>query len=456
MRRSLLALLVSTQLVACSEPDPVTQQPEPDILDRLREIPGVTVEETPITIVDYRNFVIDFDQPADHQAADSTPHFAQRILLQHRDEAAPMVLGTSGYFVNPANPRIREPAQLLEANQLWVEQRFFYPSRPEPADWSLLTIEQAANDHHRIVEAFRTIYAGKWISAGASKGGMTSVYHRRFFPDDVDGTIAYVAPHSFGTSDPRYLDFVANSGEPDCRTKLKDFQREVLLRRAAMIDTMGSIASAHGDTFDVLGEDKALESAVIEFVFTFWQYFDASRCATVPSATATDAEIWTFLSEICSPMLWTDRQVLGFEPYFWQAAVELGYPTFDETNIADLLLHPGLDVPETYVVLEPGKTPTFDPEAMKDISNWLDTQGEQMLFVYGETDPYSATAFELGAAKDSFRLFAAGENHAAAILTLSDTDRAIAFDALERWTGKTPVVPMGQALSVREPREDRW
>jgi PS-10 peptidase S37 len=320
----------------------------------------------------------------------------------------------------------------------------------------LLTIEQAATDHHRLVEAFRPIYSGKWISSGASKGGMTSVYHRKFFPNDVDGTIAYVAPHSFGTSDPRYLDFVANLGEPDCRAKLNDFQREVLSRRTAMMDSMGAMASAHGDTFELLGVDKAFETAALELPFTFWQYFDATRCADIPTAISTDADVWTFFSEICSPLLWSDSQVLGFEPYFWQAAIELGYPALEESHVADLLQYPGIDVPSTYIVPGPGKTPTFDPEAMKDVSNWLGTQGERVLFVYGQTDPYSAAAFDIGSAKDSFKFFAAGKNHSAALVDLVETDRSVAFDALERWTGKTPVLPIGQAIEVREDRRERW
>ncbi len=455
MRRSLFALLVCTQFIACTEPDePV--QPDIDFREELQSIPGLSVVEAATTVAGYRYFVMEFDQPADHLAEDSTPHFAQRVLLMHKDKSAPMVLGTSGYFVNPAKPGLREPAQLLEANQLWVEQRFFYPSRPEAEEWSQLTIEQAATDHHRLVEAFRPLYSGKWISSGASKGGMTSVYHRRFFPDDVDGTIAYVAPHSSGTSDPRYLDFVANLGEPDCQTKLKDFQREVLIRRGAMKDFMGAMASAHGDTFELLGEDKALETAVLEFTFTFWQYFDATRCAGIPTAMSTDADVWTFFSEICSPLLWSDKQVLGFEPYYWQAAVQLGYPAVEESHLADLLQYPGLDVPSTYVVPGPGKTPTFDPAAMKDISDWLGAQGERVLFVYGQTDPYSAAAFDVGSAKDSFKFIAPGKNHFATLVDLEETDRSVAFDALERWTGKTPVLPAGQAIEVRESRRERW
>ena len=175
-----------------------------------------------------------------------------------------------------------------------------------------------------------------------------------------------------------------------------------------------------------------------------------------PNATATDQDLWAFFDEINSPLSWTDTQVLAFEPYFWQASVELGYPAVSETNLADLLQYPGLDVAPSYVLPGPGKTPTYNPEAMKDISSWLDTEGERILFVYGENDPYSAAPFDIGAAKDTFEFFAPGENHSAVILDLVETDRSVALDALERWTGKAPVLPTGQALQIRESRRERW
>ena len=49
-------------------------------------------------------------------------------------------------------------------------------------DWEVLDIFQAAADHHRIVAALKSIYSGARINTGHSKGGMTAVFHRRFYP----------------------------------------------------------------------------------------------------------------------------------------------------------------------------------------------------------------------------------------------------------------------------------
>jgi len=69
------------------------------------------------------------------------------------------------------------------------------------------------------------------------------------------------------------------------------------------------------------------------------------------------------------------------------------------------------------------------------------------MFIYGENDPWSAGAFELGWAKDSFRYFVPGGNHGSAISTLPDTERDAAFATLARWAG---VELSGQARKTRK------
>ena len=447
----LAALLLPLLLTACGDdPDAPANL---EILAELEAIAGLTVAEGTSKVEGYRYFVLEYEQPADH-GAPAGQRFQQRMTLLHRDASAPFVLGSTGYHVNSADQRLREPADLLRANQLLVEHRFFTPSRPDPADWSLLTIEQAAADHHRIAEALRPIYSGSWISSGGSKGGMTSIYHRRFYPEDVAGTVAYVAPNSLGSSDPRYLDFIAGQGDPDCRQALRDFQREVLLRRPAMLERMFDQAASEAQSYAMLGAEEALEVAAVDFVFAFWQYFDASRCADIPAQAASDDEVWAFLDEIAPPAQYWDTRVLNYEPYYWQAATQLGYPALEEAHLADLLVYPHFDVAASFVVPGPGKAPTFDPGAMEDIASWVSAEGERLLLIYGEDDPYTAAAFELGAAKDSFRFVVPQKNHRAKIVDLPAIDRDAALHALEAWTGVEPALPPPQALTL--PPTERW
>lgn len=413
---------------------PEDSGPMPDILEALEAIAGMEAHEEGSWVPGCRAFRLVYQQPVNHKDSNSKT-FGQRIGLLHCDRTAPVILGTTGYSLwSELDPW--ELTAMLDGNQLVVEHRFFDASTPAPAVWTELTIRNAADDHHRIVQALRPLYPGKWLSTGASKGGMTSVYHRRFHPDDVDGTVAYVAPHSKGIDDDRYPAFLEQVGDPGCRQAIKDFEREALLRKPKMLVLLADYAKQGGLTYDRLGMEKAFEHAVTEFWFYFWQYFDAQQCAEIPGAGASDDAIFLFLHSISPLDSVADPTIEFFTPYFWQAATQLGAPKQADAHIVDLLAFPGTDVPATYG--PPGWPSVFDPAAMQDVGAWLATQGRTMMFVYGANDPWSAAAFELGTAKDSYVFWVPGGNHYSQIQDLPDADRSKALAAIASWTGVTP------------------
>ncbi|KAB2884435.1 MAG: aminopeptidase [Kofleriaceae bacterium] len=346
-----------------------------------------------------------------------------------------MIAHNSGYNVSTRGSR-SQLTVLTNGNQLSMEHRYFAPSRPDPADWSKLTIEQAAGDQHRITQALKArIYRGKWLTTGASKGGMTSLFHRRFFPDDVDGTVAYVAPIDYpedAVQSPtnRYIVFLENVGtDPACRQKLKDFQNTVLARREAMKTRMRSEAA-----FTILGEDRALDFAVVEMPFIFWQYGNQSRCASIPGAAATDAAVFGFLDDTAGVASYGDDSLTGFLAYYHQSATQLGYPAADESYLVGLQ-HPGEDTARAYIPAAI-PTPAYDQgAAMRDVQTWIAASGERIMLIYGQNDPWTAGAVDLGAATDSYRYIAPNGNHGASITSLTDQEESDARETVLRWAG---------------------
>lgn len=378
-----------------------------------------------------RLFLFIMLRPADH-ANPGTSGYMQIVTLLHRSESAPMVLSLEGHGIPSfSGAHQLEPTYLLQANQLNIEHRYYGPSAAydPPIDRNLLNIQQAAADDHLIIEAFKSIYQGKWVSTGASKGGMASVYHRYFYPDDVDATIPYVAPSSKGPDDARYVDFVAHAGNaPACNEALRTFQRAALLRRDELLPLMT------GATFDTLGKERAFEFAVVEAPSAFWQYSDASHCATIPTPDAPASELYAFLdSTVGVGSTLGDAALQKYAPYYFQAATELGAPRYDERHLHGLLRYPREDQPATYPPL--GVEKTFDHSLMPQVERWVRTNGQRMLFVYGENDPWSAGAYEVREANDSFRFFVPGGNHRASLLQLPEPQRSFALDKLEQWMG---------------------
>ncbi|RKH36180.1 hypothetical protein D7Y13_01585 [Corallococcus praedator] len=410
-----------------------------DILTALQAIPGLTVvREAPPPAPGVRHFVMTYDQPADHWHPEGT-RFQQRLTLRFVSAEAPMVLGSTGYAISTQSYRL-EPTSLLQANQLLVEHRFFEPSRPNPANWKLLTIEQAAADHHRIIQAFKPLFAGKWISTGGSKGGMTSIYHRAFYPNDVDATVAYVTPNSYGTQDPRYVRFLSKLGTPECRERIRGFQREVLERRAEVEPLFVEAGQSQGLTYNLLGVDKAVEFTLLEFAFAFWQYGNASLCDAFPPAGGPAQGLVDLMDEVVGLSYMSDSDMDYYAPYDFQAATQLGSYASDERHLRGVQRYPGQYEPRALVPFDM-KPYKFNPFAMPLIEGWVKAFGQRILFVYGENDPWSTGAFDVRSRNDSYRFYVPGGNHGSSIRFLPAADRAVALERLSAWAGVPATLP---------------
>jgi hypothetical protein len=419
-----------------------------EVEGKLRCVAGVTVTPRPdVNVPGYRRFDLVVTQPLDHDHPEAGT-FEQRVALLHTSDTAPVVLFVNGYGL-PSEIRLNELSRLYTANQIYYEHRFFAASRPVPTDWSKLDIRQAELDAHHIAEVLHWLYPGRWVNTGGSKGGITSVIHRRFHPCDVDATVAYVAPVSVSAADPAYTPFlqqVGGSSRAACRDAITALQRRLLERRDDIVPLVQG-------SFTALGADRAFEVTTLELSFVFWQYTNPDDpelgCSALPGDTASPAELLAFLEGHGSVNgSQGDGAIDYYHAYFHQSAAQLGYPAAYEAPLADLMRFPGADVPATY--LPAGEVTMYDPVAMADVADWVKNQGEQMMFIYGALDPWSARPFT-ASSKDSHTFVVAGGNHGSNLSQLSATDRSAALALLSRWLD----APVPTAASAARPSSVR-
>ncbi|MFJ4685966.1 S28 family serine protease [Streptomyces sp. NPDC088789] len=448
--RWLLALTVLIGTLSTAGAATAAQQSEAtDIKDRLLAVPGMSlVQEKPYP--GYRFFVFHYTQPVDHRRP-SKGTFEQRITVLHKDVSRPTVFYTGGYNVS-TTPSRREPTQIVDGNQVSMEYRYFTPSRPSPADWSKLDIWQAASDQHRIFEALKPIYSENWISTGGSKGGMTATYYERFYPRDMDGVVAYVAPNDVvNKEDSAYDRFFATVGTKECRDRLNGVQREALVRREVLKERYAAYAAENGYTFTTVGSlDKAYESTVLDYVWGFWQYSVVADCATVPAdaKNATDDEIWNSVDTIAGFSFYTDQGLSPYTPYYYQAGTQLGAPTIHFPHIEKKYIRYGYLPPRSYVPRDIEMR--FQPHAMRDIDSWVKRNARQMLFVYGENDPWGAEPFRLGkGARDSYVMTAPGANHGANVAGLVADEKALATAKILKWADVAPAAVRQDASEAK-------
>jgi hypothetical protein len=416
--------LVAVVLCSCArDPDGEGET----LLQKLRRLPDAIVTEIAPPPGYAQAFQIDVAQPVDHRYPDVNK-FYQRIFLSHLGDDRPLVLSTRGYGV--ARNTLDELSILLNANQIMVTHRYFPNARPSPLDWRFLNIWQAASDHHRIVELFKPLYPGKWLNEGASKGGMTAFFHRRFFPGDVDATVAYVAPIMFAVEDPRFRPFLLEQvGSAADRDKIKAFQRLLLVRRAELLPLLRDLASRNSYAWP-LGDEATLEYAVLEYLFAFWQYGDGDT-AKIPPVDASPETLFAHLDQVSGFAYYSPQTIALYEPFYYQAYTELGYTPYIYDHLADLLV--ALPAP-TYRVFAPaGVTMNFDAGSMVDVNSWLQTNGNNIIYIYGANDPYTVAAFAPTGQTNALRVIQPNANHGVRIAGLDERERVL--HTLGEWLG---------------------
>lgn len=391
-----------------------------------------------------RQFEIYVTQPLDHNNP-SGNQFRQQVFLSHRSESAPVVFMPSGYAANARTAA--EISQILGSNQIYVAHRFMTNARPNPMEWNRLTVRQAAADFHRIVAAFKSIYRGKWLSYGASKNGCTALFHRRFYPDDVDATLASVAPISFAIEDPRYDAFLSTMGDEAIRNKLKRCQIDVLKNRNGILPLLRAYMNKSSLTFS-MPEGAILEFETLEYPFSFWQYGSGDITA-IPDTGLSAQQLFDFIEGQGYLRYYSDEYIDYLEPFYYQMYTELGYYRLIDDHLSHLLV----DVRKpSYSYFAPRGVPlSFSPSTMQDVNQWLQNEGNNIVYVYGERDPWTAGAVEITGKTNALKIIQPGGNHSLLLSNLNQ--KSLVYSTLERWLG-VPVREGGAIVDLDDSREE--
>ena len=402
-----------------------------DLQQKLGRISTIT-ETRPLESTRFsEKYVTYFTQPLDHRHPEKGS-FHQRVIVSHVGFDRPTVIVTEGYGAAYAlNPKYREElSELLDANMIFVEYRYFLESTPEPKDWQYLTAENSADDLHAVRNAFKSIYPGKWIATGISKGGQTTLLYRTFYPDDVDVSVPYVAPLCYGTEDGRHEPFLKKVSTDEDRKRITDFQLEILKRKAALLPLFEKYCTEQEYKFRAPIEE-IYDYSVLEYSFALWQW--GTPVGSIPLPTATDAELIAHLLAISDPSYFTTDSTNA--SFFVQAARELGYYGYDTRPFKKYLsIKSGKGYLHRLMLPEELKDMPFDKTLSKKITKFLKENDPKMIFIYGQNDPWTAAGVTWLKGKKNIHVFVEpGGSHRARIGTLPDVQKQEAISLINKW-----------------------
>lgn len=361
--------------------------------------------------------------------------YSQRLILRHRGFDKPMVFVTEGYAADYAlwADYTEELAELLDANLLVAEHSFFSQSLPDHSPWKSLTQFNVANDLHQINQTFKQFYKLPWISTGISKGGQTAYYYKYYFPDDVSATVSYVAPLNFSATDKTVFHFLDTVGDQHCREKIKSLQKDLLSRRSIYYRMFSDSVSHRNLTFSRLGGmEKAFEYNVLEFGFAYWQWYPV-RCENLPDVGGDTLEIFRAFIDAAGYDFFADQSIADFQPFFYQALTEMGMYTYDMSDFRGMIKH--IDTPGFTHALPEGTNVKFNKKLNKKVRKWLKKKGNNMIFIYGGYDAWSATAVQTSSKTNALKLVLPGGSHTTRLTHFDDKTQTTALELLRDWIG---------------------
>lgn len=427
-----ITILYATILIAHAEDSNVEEQ--------IKQIPSVTKVYPLENSAGYSaKFDVRFTQPLDHKYPEKGS-FNQRVVIMHRDYSRPTVLVTEGYAAKYAlNPSyLEELSRLFNTNVIFVEHRFFDVSTPTPCDWKYMTDKNAMGDLHRIVSAFKQLYHSKWISTGISKGGQTCMQFRALYPNDVDVSVPYVGPLCYGVEDGRHEPFLQKCGTPEDRQRIQDFQLEALKRKSKLLPAFQTHCLKNNLRFNIPIRD-VYDYCVLEYSFAHWQW--GTPTSSIPNNNADDYTILKELLRISGPDYFSLNDTPSF---FYQAAYELGYYGYD---LKPFKKYTSIKSTRNYLhrVMLPDSLNYvhYHKDLSRYVRKWLKKNDPQMLFIYGEIDPWTAagvTWLKDEKKKNMHVFIQPNGSHKSRISNMPPNMRKEILDILSQWIGEQPSI----------------
>lgn len=408
---------------------------EEDILKSyLKEsFPGIQINELG-SKENYKLFwELIIQQTLDHTNP-SKGSFPQKILLYHKGFKKPNILVTEGYNVSD---RIYEASLILDANQFSVEYRFFANSKPPTIDWTLLNQKQALADLNSIQTKLAGLYKKAWIATGISKGGTTTALYSLSYPKNIKASIAYVAPFPLAQEDPRtVVHYQTKVGTPECRMKVREFQRSVLIHRLELKQLLAEMEQQDGVVFEI-DKDRVIDFAAMEYPFSFWQW--GFGCQDIPDKQASAKQIFEHIEEVIDFNYYDKTSCTEFLPAYFQFMTEYGYYGFDTTGISDLLINKQLSNLE---FCPKNANLTYHGDYMKSMHEKATHESHNIIYIYGGLDTWTSCAVNPDPQSNALKFVKFNGGHRTRIRDFGESDKQLILKALKKWTAcKTTPLP---------------
>jgi len=242
--------------------------------------------------------------------------------------------------------------------------------------------------------------------------------------------VAYVGPLNFGVEDGRHEPFIRNvPGTAEQRDKIHNFQLEVLKNRAQIMPKLEKVIAEKKFTFRI-PHDAVLDYCVLEYPFALWQW--GRLTDKVPTTNVGVDSLFNHLMKVSNPSYFSVEDQESIKTFFVQAARELGYYGYETKPLKKYLSIKNAEGYLPEIFLPSDLKIKYSKKSAKEVSKFMKKTDEPILLIYGQWDPWSATAFDVYS-PSQVKVVKPGGSHSTRIKNLPAEQQKLVKEKLESW-----------------------
>ena len=398
--RVVFVLLLTACFAACSSDDNAEDHPQYSELRTILQQTGLffDITEDPDTSIVKHKAELNYKEQYSMFYKQDTNHddvggdeFMQRVCILFRGFDHPTVLVTNGYAWSSFKD-IKDLALNLNANMVCVEHRNFGMSyNQDQGKWKYQNAAQASADLHAIYLALKPIFKGKWMSAGTSKNGETSICYAYYYPQDMQLAAAFCSPFATSLSDKRFGPYLIEVvGTEESRSLMKS-----LIRKALENGENGY----YKDVCRQLKADGHEEPSFTKYVFNLFdmlfQVYQYTSVDDVRIAKMTDMQDSkeVMVEKLCECIADNDDEAMY--AYLVECAKQQGFQNDGYAIFSDLLEGTSFDESQVMAAMlkeeDRWLIDTYDNTLFTDlVDNFVLNSPCPLMFFYSHDDPWTA------------------------------------------------------------------
>ena len=193
--------------------------------------------------------------------------------------------------------------------------------------------------------------------------------------------------------------------------KIFNVQKFLLEHESEAVEKLKWYAKGKELTFDYFGSlAKAFEMWVLEYPFAFWQIGYIS-CEKIPVNKSVDDYLDHVISGVGGIEFISDKMINAWVAHHYMARTQMGYYGYDLSRFKKYLRYYKGDNPSATLVPTSLPNKTFDSTFTHGVTRWLEEKGNNILYIYGSTDTWSACRVIVSEKVNSKSFLIPGANH---------------------------------------------